>query len=149
MPRRRPMAVRRSRRRARGSMATAPGLHERPVLRWWRRCFPDFARRRVALKDQRKMAPVSHSYWESTLPLTRSLSDFGNLFFTRWRASAARPIRTNKATANQSPVFNLFLEKSPTPKDGCASAMDCARTLQLCSPRNRRTPISDGLLTCS
>ena len=77
------------RRRARGSMATAPGLNERPVLHWWRRSFPDSRAAQVALKDQQKMAPVNHTHWESTLPLTLSLSDSGNLFCPL-RASAAR-----------------------------------------------------------
>ena len=93
--RRRPMAVRRSRRRARGSMATAPGLNERPVLRWWCRSFPDSRislAAHGALKDQQKMAPVYHTCWELTLPLTRSLCDFETKVFIRWRASVARPI---------------------------------------------------------
>jgi hypothetical protein len=62
---------------------------------------PGFARRRLALKDQQKMAPVYHTRWESTLglkdhwkmasvsyarcestlPLTLSLSDSGNYFY--------------------------------------------------------------------
>jgi hypothetical protein len=80
-------------------MATAPGLNERPVLRWWCRCFPDSLAARVALtdrrkqarfsfidgipdalKDQQKMALVYHAHWESRLPLTLSLADFGILF---------------------------------------------------------------------
>jgi hypothetical protein len=46
---------------------------------------------RQALKDQQKMAPVSHARCESTLPLTLSLSDSEPKVFIRWRASGARP----------------------------------------------------------
>ena len=82
-------------------MATAPGLNEWPVLRWWCRCFPDSLAARVALtdrwkrarfsfidgiphalKDQQKMAPVSRTYWKSTLPRSLSLSDFGIYFLS-------------------------------------------------------------------
>ena len=66
-------------------------LNERPVLHWWRRSFPDSRAAQVALKDQQKMAPVSHTYWESTLPLTLSLCDFGNLFCPLARQRRARP----------------------------------------------------------
>ena len=38
------------------------------------------------------MAPVYHTCWELTLPLTRSLCDFETKVFIRWRASVARPI---------------------------------------------------------
>ena len=93
-------------------MATAPGLNERPVLRWWCRSFPDSLAAHGALKDQQKMAPVYRTYWESRLPLTRSLCDFETKVFIRWRASVARPILGNKATANQSPVPKLRREES-------------------------------------
>jgi hypothetical protein len=62
-------------------MATAPGIERAPLLRWWCRCVPDSHTAQVALKDQQKMALVKHPYWESTLSLTLSLSDFGNLFY--------------------------------------------------------------------
>ena len=92
LPHRRPMAARRSRRRARGSIATAPGLNERPVLRWWCRSFPDSLAAHGALKDQQKRASVNHSCWESLLPLTRSLSDFEPKSLSVG-AGIARPIR--------------------------------------------------------
>ena len=38
------------------------------------------------------MAPVYHTCWELTLPLTCSLCDFETKVFIRWRASVARPI---------------------------------------------------------
>src|SRR5215469_13264302 len=89
--RRRLLALRRSRRRARGSMATAPGSKRAPLLHWWCRWFSDFAlrprgtersteigpvnlygwnsadsrRADQALKDQGKTALVYHAHWES------------------------------------------------------------------------------------
>jgi hypothetical protein len=51
---------------------------------------PGFARRRVALKDQRKMASVNHPRCESTLPLTLSLSDSGIYFYPLARPAARR-----------------------------------------------------------
>ena len=62
-------------------MATAPGIERAPLLRWWCRCVPDSRAAQVALKDQQKMAPVNQAQWESTLPLTLSLSDFGIYFY--------------------------------------------------------------------
>jgi len=72
--------------------------------------FPEFARRPPGTEGQWKTALVNLARWESpranpgrvTLPRPLSLSDFEPKFFIR-RASAARPIRTNKAIANQSP----------------------------------------------
>ena len=129
----RPMAVRRSRRRARGSMATAPGSNERPVLRCWGRCFPDSVAAGVALKDQQKMASVSHTLRESTLPLTRSLCDFEPKVFIRWRAGVARPIRF---------LFSEFLFS-----DNAAPATTGRQALFLFSdiaapPTNGRQPIA-------
>jgi hypothetical protein len=95
-------------------MLTSPGSNERlyctgGAAHFWIRSPPAWA-----LKDQQKRGSVYHTCWESpranpgrvTLPRPLSLSDFG-IYFVRWRASAARPIRTNKATANQSPVLKL------------------------------------------
>jgi hypothetical protein len=75
-------------------MATAPAIERAPLLRWWRRCVPDSLAVQGPLKDQQKMASVNDPRCESTLPLTLSLSDFEPKVFVRWRASAARPIRT-------------------------------------------------------
>jgi len=58
------------------------------------------------------MALVNHISSESRLPLTLSLSDSETKLFVRSRASAARPIRTNKAAANQPPVLKLCGEES-------------------------------------
>ena len=50
---------------------------------------PGFARRPSGIEDQQKIAPVYLYRWESTLPLTLSLSDFEPKCFTRGRAGAA------------------------------------------------------------
>ncbi len=94
---RRPLALGRSHRRARGSMATAPGSKRALGLRWRCRSFPDFARHHQALEDQGETAPVYLTLWESpradpgrvTLPLTRSLCDFEPKVFIRWRRRRA------------------------------------------------------------
>jgi hypothetical protein len=52
------------------------------------------------------MASVNQPRWESTLPLTRSLSDSG-IYFYPLGAPASRRIRGNKATDSQSPVLNI------------------------------------------
>jgi hypothetical protein len=66
-----------------------------------------------------------------------SLSDFE--FFIRWRAGAPganlhRPpdlSRNNNTKRDCQPIARAqaWPEKSPIPKDGYASAMDCAKTL--------------------
>jgi hypothetical protein len=55
-------------------MATAPGSNERRYCAGGA-AIPDSLAARVALKDQQKMAPVDHTYWESTALPRRRLAD--------------------------------------------------------------------------
>ena len=74
------------------------------------------------------MAPVNDTRRELTLPLTLSLSDFGIYFAALTRQRRAP---NTKKQGDYSPIApcSSFVGKSPIPKDGCASAMDCAKTL--------------------
>ena len=62
----------------------------------------------VALKHQQKMAPVSHTYWESRLPLTLSLSDSETKIFCRLaRQRRAPQYKQTRRLLTNRPVLKL------------------------------------------
>ena len=118
------MAVGRSRRRAKGSIATAPASKRAPLLRWWCRWFSDFTRRPHGTGGSTETGLVTLYGWNSRnlLAAHEALKDNGKrlrltlragnrrarvraaspsrglsrspiseIYFVRWRASAAPP----------------------------------------------------------